>query len=66
MDCSDICHSTATYAPVLETLDNIIAHLDVVLRCVSSMSTFRSSDMVNQLCSRFRKRADSIRQTNFI
>lgn len=24
----------ATYTPVLESLDNIIAHLDVILRCV--------------------------------
>lgn len=30
----------ATYTPVLEALDNIIAHLDVILRCGQSFQLF--------------------------
>lgn len=29
-----ICGRTATYTPVLESLDHVLAHLDVILRCV--------------------------------
>lgn len=38
----------ATYIPVLETLNNIVAHLDVILRCKKKIFIFRESN--NILC----------------
>lgn len=55
---------SATYGSVLEALDSLIAHLDVVVRCVNQLILVkRDMDNIRQLCTCRRQCSDTICKT---